>query len=232
MVDLLQVIKNYKLVDLSRTISTKTPRHTGFGMPFAHIQVAFLERDGFDSFMLLMSEHQGTHLDAPGNQGGTIWADEIPLEELFGPCCVLHFNKKPAQENVTLDEVKAWEKKHGEIKKGEIVLFSLARESTDLPGIAAEVCNYLFDKGIRAIGVDISTIENSGLYWTKDGGRKKYGSYKETAHLALLPRNATVVEYLHNLDKLPPRGALFIGFPLKIEGGSASPMRAVALVPK
>lgn len=38
-------------------------------------------------------------------------------------------------------------------------------------------------------------------------------------------------ENLNNLDKLPPF-CLFLALPLKIRGGSGSPVRAVALVPR
>jgi kynurenine formamidase len=35
-----------------------------------------------------------------------------------------------------------------------------------------------------------------------------------------------------NLDQLPVRGALRIALPMKIEDGSAGPLRAIALVPR
>ncbi len=35
-----------------------------------------------------------------------------------------------------------------------------------------------------------------------------------------------------NLSKLPPKGAILIAAPLKIEHGTGSPIRALALVPK
>ncbi|MEM3595344.1 MAG: hypothetical protein QXL25_01985 [Candidatus Bathyarchaeia archaeon] len=40
-----------------------------------------------------------------------------------------------------------------------------------------------------------------------------------------------VLEGLRNLDKLPPNGSYLLAFPLKIGGGSGSPVRAVALIP-
>jgi kynurenine formamidase len=36
---------------------------------------------------------------------------------------------------------------------------------------------------------------------------------------------------LANLDKLPPKGAILIAAPLKLVGGSGSPVRVLALVP-
>ena len=50
------------------------------------------------------------------------------------------------------------------------------------------------------------------------------------AHLACAERGITHMECLANLDKLVGRGRFrFIGFPLKIRGGTASPIRAVAI---
>jgi kynurenine formamidase len=39
-------------------------------------------------------------------------------------------------------------------------------------------------------------------------------------------------ENLSRLDALPPTGALLLALPIKIEGGSGGPLRAVALVPR
>ena len=43
-------------------------------------------------------------------------------------------------------------------------------------------------------------------------------------------RNVPGLENLTNLDQLPARGAIVIALPMKIEGGSGGPLRAVALV--
>jgi kynurenine formamidase len=40
------------------------------------------------------------------------------------------------------------------------------------------------------------------------------------------------IELLANLRLLPARGAFFVCLPLKIEGSSAGPARAIALVPR
>jgi arylformamidase len=56
-------------------------------------------------------------------------------------------------------------------------------------------------------------------------------STENPAHYALLGSEVNIVENLHNLDRLPPF-CLFLALPLKIRGGSGSPVRAVALVPR
>lgn len=57
------------------------------------------------------------------------------------------------------------------------------------------------------------------------------GSEENPAHYALLGNEVYIVENLGNLDRLPPFCG-FVAFPLKIKGGSGSPVRAVALVPR
>jgi len=76
----------------------------------------------------------------------------------------------------------------------------------------------LLDRGVKTVGLD--------------------GVSVGAAHLGVPPHQFGLghgmmyVELLANLRKLPPRGALFAFLPLKIEGASACPGRAIGLVPK
>jgi len=51
-------------------------------------------------------------------------------------------------------------------------------------------------------------------------------------HRIAAARQVPGLENLTNLDQLPPRGATLIALPMKIEGGSGGPLRAIALVPR
>jgi kynurenine formamidase len=51
-------------------------------------------------------------------------------------------------------------------------------------------------------------------------------------HQIVMAENIPAFENLANLDQLPRTGALVIALPMKIEGGSGGPLRAVALVPR
>ncbi|MBX6764270.1 MAG: cyclase family protein, partial [Rubrobacteraceae bacterium] len=57
------------------------------------------------------------------------------------------------------------------------------------------------------------------------------GDEEFPAHHTLLGNEVYIVENLANLRSLPPF-CMFMAFPLKIRGGSGSPVRALALVPK
>jgi kynurenine formamidase len=52
------------------------------------------------------------------------------------------------------------------------------------------------------------------------------------AHNLLHRDNCFGLASLANLDKLPAKGAILIAAPLKIERGTGSPIRALALIPK
>jgi kynurenine formamidase len=50
-------------------------------------------------------------------------------------------------------------------------------------------------------------------------------------HTALLEKEIVVIEGLSNLDALVGLSkVVFVGFPIKLEGGTGGPMRAVGLV--
>jgi kynurenine formamidase len=188
-------------------------------------------------------EHGGTHLDAPihfSQTGRT--ADRIPLEQLIAPAVVIDVTSKASADRdyrLTADDVRQFEKTNGAITPGTIVLLrtgwsrhwpnAKAYLGDDTPGDAsrlsfpsygAEAARVLVEeRGVAAIGIDTASI---------DYGR----STAFEVHRIAAAKNVPGLENLTNLDQLPPRGALLIALPMKIEGGSGGPLRAVALVPR
>jgi kynurenine formamidase len=75
------------------------------------------------------------------------------------------------------------------------------------------------ERAVVALGVDVASID--------------YGQSSDfRVHRLAAARDVAGLENLTNLEQLPSRGALLIALPMKIEGGSGGPLRAVALVPK
>ena len=120
----------------------------------------------------------------------------------------------------------ALEKSGQEIRPRDTVLIYMAVNERllgkpgylhDFPGLALESVHWLADRGILMFGVEaISPAPEGELNYL--------------AHMACAERGITHMECLANLDKLIGRGRFrFIGFPLKIRGGTASPIRAVAV---
>src|SRR5688572_13338184 len=71
-------------------------------------------------------EHGGTHLDAPIHFArGRRTADQIPVRQLVAPAVVIDATEKAAADRdhrLSLADLRAWEKTHGTIPGGAIVL--------------------------------------------------------------------------------------------------------------
>src|SRR5207245_8685865 len=71
-------------------------------------------------------EHGGTHLDAPSHFARDGWtADQIPLSKLVAPGIVLDVSRQAAADpdyRLSLADIRSWEKRHGTIPAGAIVL--------------------------------------------------------------------------------------------------------------
>jgi kynurenine formamidase len=187
-------------------------------------------------------EHGGTHLDAPrhfAEAGQT--TEQIPLDRLIAPAVVLDVTAQASANRdyrLTPEDVRQFEKAYGTIPRGTIVLLRTgwsrhwpevkAYLGDDAPGDASrltfpsygvEAARLLVEeRGAAALGVDTASI---------DYGR----STDFQVHRIAAARNVPGLENLTNLEQLPPRGALVIALPMKIEGGSGGPLRAVAMVP-
>ena len=80
----------------------------------------------YSAYTFTTAEHGGTHIDAPVHFAeGRHAVNDIPLERLIGDAVVLDLRDKvndDCNHLVSIDDIKDWEKKHGAIGKGTIVL--------------------------------------------------------------------------------------------------------------
>jgi kynurenine formamidase len=208
---------------------------------------AHLLRDGegwaVEEFTRL-GTHNTTHVDAPwhynsairGERAQTI--DELPLDWFLAPGVVLDFTAKADGDAVTAAEVERELERVGhELQARDIVLVRTDRdeflEAPDYmirgPGVTAEATHWLFDRGVRVMGIDAwgwdaplnmqaeraRERDEPGIFWA--------------AHQADLP--FCQIERLAGLAALPPTGFEVSCFPLKVVGGSAGPARVVAILP-
>ena len=179
---------------------------------------------------LELGEHTGTHVDAINHMekkhvGKSI--DKMPLSMFYTAGICLDFRYKKLKELISSDEViEACKKQKVTIKKGDTVLFCTnhyqkyfdSENWKNGPGITAECATFLGNKQIAAFGVETMSPGVSGI------------SNKEVHHICG-NMNFTHYENLINLDKLIDKGRFrFIGLPLKIKGGTGSPVRAVAII--
>lgn len=228
-----------RLVDLSRELYHRTPTHPAHPPVVATIwndhseikragDVAFTSKAMF----LSMSDHAGTHVDAPCHfdpDPGAASIDEIPLEHGFTGALCLDLSHVPLRHEISAAEMRtALDASGAAIEPGDTVLLHMGVNARlwgapgylhDFPGLSVEAVHWLADFGIVAFGVEAISPAPEGA-----------PNFK--AHRACAARGITHIECLWNLEAVVGRGRFqFIGFPLKIRGGTASPIRAVAVLP-
>jgi kynurenine formamidase len=226
-----------ELIDLSREIFHRTQTHpshqpvvTTVWNDHSEKKVAGNTTFTSKALYLSMSDHAGTHVDAPVHfdpRPGAASIDQVPLDRFFTEAICLDLGRVPLRHAVTVPEMEAALAESGqEIRRGDTVLLWMAVEQRllgkpgylhDFPGLARESVHWLADRGIGMFGVEAISPAPEG-------------EPNFQAHMACAERGITHMECLVNLHRLVGRGRFrFIGFPLKIRGGTASPIRAVAM---
>lgn len=180
---------------------------------------------GFATKQLLISDHHGTHVDAPIHfHADAEPIDEQPLDKFFGEAVLLDVSAKVIRQPVDLKLVlQTLERDHLEIREGDIVLIRAwsgeweDHDFHDVAGLAIEAARWLREKGMKAVGIDLGNIEDNA-----DMTRR--------VHFYLLQEKVPIFENLANLGELRVKRFLFAGFPLKLKACTGSPVRAVALI--
>ncbi len=240
-----------RIVDLTQTLSPDFPTivlppQFGQCAPFKIEEVSRYDERGPAWYWntISMNEHTGTHFDAPvhwvsGKDFPNNTTDTIPAEKMVAPAVVIDISAEVAKNPdflLTVEALQAWEAAHGRIPDGAWVL--LRTDWSKKSG--AEYANVQAD-GAHTPGPDVASIkwlveERDVLgFGTEtigtDAGQAFAFQPPFPAHFFMHGKGRYGLQCLTNLDQLPPTGALVIAPPLKIKGGSGSPLRVLALAP-
>ncbi|MCK8779520.1 cyclase family protein [Rhizobium sp. NTR19] len=239
-----------RVVDLTHTLSPDfpvivMPPELGQSAPFRMERISRYDSGGPAWYWnnLSFGEHTGTHFDAPihwytGRDLPLNSVDTLPPADMIAPACVLDCSEQSAKDPdflFTVSDVARWEDEHGRIperswvllrtdwsKKSGAAYANLQADGAHTPGPDAEVMRFLVEeRGI--IGLGTETIGT-------DAGQAGHFSPPYPAHHYLHGAGRYGLQCLTNLDQLPPTGSLIFAAPLKIQNGSGSPLRVLALV--
>jgi kynurenine formamidase len=241
-----------RVIDLTHTLSPEfpyisLPPEMGQAWPFRIEEVSRYDERGpawyWNNFSC--GEHTGTHFDAPvhwvsGKDLPNGSVDTIPAQNFVGPAFVLDCSNeagKDADFLLTADWIKKWEKKHSKISPRSWVL--MRTDWYKKAGDPAAYQNY-DETGQHTPGPDIDAVkflveERDVLgFGTEtigtDAGQAQHLRPPYPCHYYMHGAGRYGLQCLANLDQLPPTGALLIAPPLKIQNGSGSPLRVLALV--
>lgn len=237
----LSIIQSHRFVDLTHAFAPGIPHWKG--APNETVKTLYtVDKDGFRINEYCHIGQWGTHVDPPAHfHTGLHTVDQIELKDMLMPLVVIDVHAKAAKNPdyvLSLDDIHAWERRHGQIPRGAFVAMrtdwskrwpdgaKLANKDAagvyHYPGWSLPVLKLLYEeRGITASGHE-TTDTDPGIATTKD-------DYSLESYV--LGTNHYQIELLANLDQVPESGALvWVTFP-KVENGSGFPARVVAVVP-
>ena len=241
-----------EIVDLTQPLSESTPM-IQLPPPFANTPgLTRTEISRYDDrgpawawYTLTIGEHVGTHVDAPihwvtGKDGADVAS--VPPEMLIGPACVIDKTAETEADGgylLTVADLEAWEAENGQFPDRAWVLLrtgwgsraqdqaaflNVGENGPVTPGPDVEAARWLAtERGISGFG-----CETVGI----DAGAAGGMDPPFPLHNLLLGAGRLGLTQLANLERLPITGALVVVAPLRLVGGTGSPSRAYAFVPR
>ncbi len=225
-----------RVVDLTHALGTDFPSFDG--SPSLEIEVmATYAENQVNMNRWHVTEHYGTHLDAPFHfSADQDTADTIPVENLVLPLAVIDIRAKAAADpdaQVTPDDLRAWEAEHGPLPdRACVAMYSgweahlgsdMFRNLDDggvmhFPGFHVEAAQFLIEeRTVLALAVDTLSLDHGP-------------SPDFATHYAWLPTNRWGMENVANLGAVPAVGATIVAGGPKIKGATGGPSRVLALV--
>ena len=241
-----------EVVDLTQPLNERTPV---IQLPEQFAQTPAVKRHEISRYdergpawawyWLEIGEHTGTHFDAPihwisGRESKDV--SQVPPRHLISPGVVIDRSAESAENPdylLTADDVRAFEDEHGPLPEGGWLLLrtgwdARAQDAETFlgaqdgnprsPGFDVECARWIAEES-PLVGVGVETV---GI---DTGGAAEFDP-PFPAHFYLMGAGKYGVTQLANLGALPQTGALFFVAPLKLTGGTGSPVRAITLVPQ
>lgn len=226
-----------EIIDLSQEIYSGMPVYKSLPSVEMSVYATHEEWDKVENpttktpavYKLEMSEHTGTHVDALNHMGQSFAGksiDTMPLSMFYTEGICLDLSGFGLEELIDKEDLQKACKADGlEIKPNDTVLLYTDhyRKHYDTPnwpkgpGLTANAAKWLGEQNIAAFGVE-----------TMSPGIPKISNRE--VHQICGELDFTHYENMINLYQLVGRGRFrFIALPLKIRGGTGSPVRAVAV---
>jgi kynurenine formamidase len=241
-----------EVVDLTAPLSESTPvlqlpPPFANTRPFALTEVSRYDDRGPAWYWndISTGEHVGTHFDAPvhwasGRDGLDV--SQVPAAQLLAPAVVVDRSADCAADPdflLQVEHLEQWQAEHGPLPDGGWLLYRTGWDARSAeqaaflnaddtgphtPGIAPDCARWLAEQ-TSLLGLGVETVGT-------DAGAAHSFDPPFPCHSFLLGAGKYGLTQLQNLAALPPTGALLLAAPLRIVGGSGSPARVLALVPR
>lgn len=243
--DELEKVKKLRWIELSHPLNNDSPYWAG--IPEGSVELSKTVYDwGNEMLDCLIQTFKfpgqfGTHIDFPGHfVKGAELSEKYSIRDMVYPLCVIDVADKVKEDvhyAVTVEDIKEYEAKYGEIPDGAFVALHTgwdkkwpdmdAISGTDeeggehFPGWSMEALKYIYEvRSAAANGHE--TLDTDASVLAEQAGDLACERY-------LLTKGKLQVEVMCNLDKVPPAGAIVIAAFLPIEGATGLPVRVWAI---
>ena len=224
-----------RLIDLTQPLGPATILWPGSRPFLAEAEVDYETGDSY-ARDLSLSEHSGTHLDAPIHFArGGLATHELPIGALVRPAIRLDVRElvgDDASFTLTVTHVEEFEREGGAIPHGAAVLVCTGWEryredperyrgpggTTSFPGVGPDAARLLVERGVAGIGIDTLGVDPG---------------YADDfpVHRITLPAGLWHLEGLVGLERVPARDAWLVAAAIPVVDGSGAPARAFAILP-
>ena len=180
--------------------------------------------DAWNSTVLNLYSHCGTHMDAPAHMDGRARGiDSIPLDRCYGPAWVVRIPDVAPRSLIGIEHLG---KVAEQLQPGDGLILATGWSSRwgtpqyrdELPRVSRDLAWWCVNRQVRILGVEPPSVADVN-------NRQEV----EEIHGILLNGGVVIVEGLTNLEAISSPRVMFAAFPLKIKDGDGSPVRAVAI---
>lgn len=242
----LKKLKKYRWVELSHPLNNDSPYWAG--IPEGAVELSKTVYDWGNEMLECQIQtfkfpgQFGTHIDFPGHFiKGAALSEQYGVKDMVFPLVVIDITDK-VRENVhyavTVEDIKEYEAKYGEIPEGAFVALYTGWSSRwpdmdaisnydgeggeHFPGWSMEALKYIYEVR-EAAANGHETLDTDASELAAQAGDLACERY-------ILSLGKLQVEVMCNLDQVPPAGAICFAAFLPIEGATGLPVRMWAIV--
>jgi kynurenine formamidase len=211
-----------EIIDLSHTIKHDISVYPGEIIPVIK-PIALFNKDGYLEHKIILSTHHGTHVDCPSHMipdGFSTTTEK--LSSFYGRGMVIDCREFLPAALIPREYLTTYEKKIADadfllIYTGMDRFWKTEDYIKSFPVLMTESAEYLSQFSIKGIGIDALSLDSTES--------KEYQN-----HITFLSKGTIIIENLTGLEQLLDKKFFFTCFPLKIENGDGSPVRACAIL--
>ena len=206
------------MTESQRIIDLSTPLYDGIRGLTTEPDTS-IEVEGYNTMMLHLYSHTGTHMDAPKHfvaGGGAI--DQVNLQACVGTARVIDVTAVEANGVICIADLGAAAARIG--AGSRVLLRTDWHRHVDADDFRSHMLRVSLQRQVALLGMEQPSVASV---------RPENRQELTDVHRALLQGGVVIVEGLCNLDQLKQEQVQFVALPLRFRDCDGSPVRAIAI---